>query len=172
MKKVLFILAALLLIVSCTPYRYLDKHHNEICMNCVKEFISNLDTSKQVQTITHVDSIPVINPLDPMVLNMYFKCDSTNKVVLDSIDELNAGIKKWMYLFKNGKLTLSMLQDSILYWKKQYIIEKTINQKEPIIIKEPAEIKYKIPTSMWFLTGGLLLSLIIILVIVFKKPKI
>jgi hypothetical protein len=48
MKTLLITLLLILIVTSCTPYRYLSKHHNEICSKCIDEYTSSIDTTKKI----------------------------------------------------------------------------------------------------------------------------
>lgn len=167
MKTLLITLLSILIVISCTPYRYLSKHHNEICSKCIDEYTSSIDTTGK--TLIKIDTVYVDvseNLYD--TVKIYLRCDSLGNVILVTTKKLTESQKIISkYLLNNNVLTVvnERLNDSIMVLNKTIISLKNSVQT----IEKPAEIIYKVPVWVYICSGFLLLFLIILLVLVFKK---
>ena len=159
MKKYLIIL---LIAFSCTPYRYLDKHHKEICDKCISELIRHdsisIDTLIQYRDVY----IPLAN--DSIWQDVYFKCDSNNQVLmLKVIDGKKSEKLINDFTFNNNVLRVKskLLQDSIL------VLNKIIKERKTEYIQIPP-VEIPVDKNKWIyliVIFGLLISLILALIL-------
>jgi hypothetical protein len=184
-KLISWILLALILILSifylfsCKPIRYLDKHHTELCNKCIDEYAKNFPKKDTVNVV--IDTVYVLGAgiIKDEYQNLYFKCDSSGNVKLmiigiitDSLSFVKGKLASTNrilsnYAFKNGILTINnkIYQDSILLLNKKI----TILKNDLKVITSPPIIVYKNPIWIWFYIGFSILSIITLLIVIFKK---
>jgi hypothetical protein len=169
MKNLLIILS-LFIFTSCEVIKeYLDKKHNETCIECLKEFVSTLDTTSKVRIDTIREVKKITSPLNVQLQKLYFRCDSNNHVQIYQVDQLSKNYVKYKGLYEDNSLVLNMYQDSIDYLKEQLIISKDSVKTKIITIIQPPIIKKVIPWYFWLALGGLFLAIVAIVMIIFKK---
>lgn len=168
MKTLLSILVLSIVLFSCKPTRYLEKHHVEICLDCIDEYIR--DSIADVETVYTTDTVWVDvseNLIDSTYTELYFECDSNNQVLLTKIVKLKDSDKILsQYTFQNN--VLRVLNKSYLDSIAELHI--TIDRlKNNVKIIEKPVIKEILPKWI-YVTGGLfLLCLIILLILAIKK---
>jgi len=166
----IIILTLTITVISCVPYRYLAKHHNEICTQCINEFVQNKDTTPETKIDTFKQIIKVTSPLDKHLQTLYFRCDSSNRVIMFQIDNVNGNYLKYKQLYNGVTLNLQVYQDSIDFYKEQLRIEKTITKPPVIINNPPVEIKVT-PWWCYLVIGILSLAFIILGIAIIKLYK-
>lgn len=162
-----YLLITLLFIVSsCTPYKYLAQHHDEICSKCIDEYIKKLPSKDSTKTTRDTMYIDVSENLHDTTY-IYLKCDSLGNVLMLTVKKLgDAKNIISSYTLKNNKLTVvnSKLNDSIMVLNT--IIEKFKNT--PQVIEKPI-VKKEIPVIVWICAGFIGLLLVIFLILLIKK---
>lgn len=165
--KTLSIILLLVLAFSCKPYRYLEKYHNEICAECIEEYVRDSITSIDIK----IDTIWVDvseNLIDSTYTELYLQCDSNNQVLLIGIDRLRQSNNLVShYQLQNGVLKVSnkVLIDSIA--ELHILVERY--KKDVKIVESPPIIKKIVPVWVYICGGFLLLLLIILLILIIKK---
>lgn len=167
MKQLLIVFLLAITAISCAPNRYLNKHHDEICLKCINEFTANFQDSTIV--IAYHDTIwrDVSENLHDTTY-IQLKCDSLGNVLIVNIKRLKDSQKIISsYIMKNNVLNVvnERLNDSIMILSDSIII---LNNKLQIIEK-PAVTIYKVPLWVYWVGGIISLFLIILLILVFKK---
>lgn len=174
---IMFIICLLIVFASCKPVRYLDKHHDEICIKCIDEYAKKpfKDT-----VIVRFDTVRIqgdgeTNDVYQMLL---LECDSVGQVSIKTLYKAQDSLKRSMsdvqvlnriissYYIKNNMLFINnkVLNDSITKLLK--IIE--IN-KAPIIIEKPAKVIEKTPLEAKIAIWSLLFIVIILSILYLKK---
>jgi hypothetical protein len=171
------------LFAGCVPYRYLDKHHSEICVKCIDEYSQTFPKKDSVSTKKDTVTNPGIGLIKDFYQSMLLICDSSNKVqvrglgmIIDSLnhdktkDNKLGDINRLLtnYVFKNGILTVNfkLYQDSIRILNEKI---NTIQTQPPTIITKPPIIEEKTPFWVWLYMGFTILVIIALIVIVIKK---
>lgn len=167
MKPLLIALLTIVLSISCVPHRYLNKHHDEICLKCIDEFTADFQNTTTV--ITHHDTtyIDVSENLHDTTY-IQLKCDSLGNVLIVTVKKLKDSQKIISsYIMKNNVLNVvnERLNDSIMILSDSIVI---LNNKLQIIEK-PVVTIYKVPLWVYWVGGIISLFLIILLISVFKK---
>jgi regulator of replication initiation timing len=166
MKTLLFVLFISIVTFACTPYRYLDKHHAEICGKCIDEYAK--DHKDSTMTIKHdTVFVDVSENLHDTTL-VYLKCDSLGNVLLVTVKKLN-NVQKVIssYVLKNNTLQVinEQYKDSIRILRNTIILMKN----DVKTIEKPAITIEKVPVWIYFVGGFIVLFMIILLIIVIKK---
>lgn len=168
MKTLLSILVLLTVLVSCKPTRYLEKHHVEICLDCIDEYIR--DSITGVETVYQIDTmwIDMSNTLiDSTYTELYFECDSNNQVLMTKIVKIKDSDKiVSRYSFQNNVLKVlnKSYLDSIA--ELHITIEKLKNSVK--IVEKPI-VEKVVPTWIYIVGGFFFLFLVILLILVIKK---
>lgn len=129
---------------SCTPYRYLNNHKDEICATCITE--NTIDTL--IVETTHTDTLWTIDSLiDSSYTELFLECDSNNNVLLTKINKVS-GTNKTVskYVLQNNVLSvlnrtyidsIQVLNLKVNKLKNSVqIIEKpVVQEKKPLILK-------------------------------------
>lgn len=119
MKKLLFIIIVMLFASGCGSVK---KITSETSSDSTKvELKKDSLVSEHIQILR--DSV-IKYVADSSTLDMYFECDSNNKVLIKQINELKSGNKiKQDFKFKDGHLNVknTINEDSVkVYWKEFY----------------------------------------------------
>lgn len=161
------VLSVLLFVINCTPYRYLEKHENEICNKCIDKYSTQ---SVKDSVIIKRDTLWIDvseNIIDDTYTELYFECDSDNQVLMTKVQKIKDSDKIISkYTFQNNVLTVQnkAYQDSIL--ELRTTIESLKNNVK--IIEKPI-IKKVTPKWIYPVGAIILLFLVILLVILIKK---
>jgi hypothetical protein len=167
------------LISGCVPYRYLDKHHSEICNKCIDEYAKDYPKKDSISIIVDTIKVESHNQTNNMYQQLYFECDSLGEVRLisisEAIDSLSnakgrlAAINRIVsnYAFLNGVLTVSdkVYQDSITLLNKQI----TILESNVKVITSPPITVYKTPFWVWFVLVLCILCISGMIFVILKK---
>jgi hypothetical protein len=165
MKMKIFYLISIVLIItiqSCNTCKYVAKHPE--CFPA--------DTIIEKDSMIVKDSIYIIQQ-DSSVLEMYFKCDSNNQVLIQKVNSTQGVKTKTKYIFKDNFLKVNAYNDSIVVLNR--IIERYKNNKtvtrNPInekLKRENEKLEKKIKNRRVFIWFSIT---IIILIIVFLFIK-
>jgi hypothetical protein len=175
--KTLLILLSLVLFTSCLSLKnYVDKKYNEVCIKCLKEFVSKMDTSKDsiiIDTTKYLEELSVesVDQYKQYLKDLILRCDSNNQVILVRTDQLSKNYLKYKGKYENNLFILTIYQDSVEYYKKEIQIEKTKVKTKIITIKGPSIIEKKVPLWTWITMGILCLAFIILGIAIIKIYK-
>ncbi len=115
------------------------------------------------ETIIIDSMVAVALPTDSLILKAYFKCDSTNQVLLQQIGESKTGGLASDYSLKDGTFTYKVrtVRDTIYVKQTKWI---TIKDK-PIIVEKPIYTNHFYwwqTTLMWLGVAFILLALMVV----------
>jgi hypothetical protein len=155
------------LLAGCTPYRYLERHKDEICAKCIEENTVQITKDSIITTTDTLWIDASENIIDSTYTELYFECDSNNQVLMTKVEKVKeSGRILSEYKFKNNVLTVQnkSYQDSIQELRTTIkhlqnnvkIVEKTINKE--------------VVPKWVYITGIIVfLFLITLLIIILKK---
>jgi hypothetical protein len=129
-----------LLASSCSPQRYIRKNEvkikDQICPKGDTLRIYRTDTLfKESKDIPQEKEVG-----DSTYVELLFKCDSNNKVLIEELNTKATGKTSVIYKFKDNKLVVQTYQDSILYYKKT---EKEYRSKTDSLVSISDTYKFK-----------------------------
>lgn len=150
MNKILAILTISLITVSCSHYRWLDKHKDKICSEYCNPVI--------LHDSIYIDSILTITKLDTSYLTITIGCDSLKQAYIKALNEKTGQIQ-YTYILKDNVLSIKAYTDTIkqLQLQVKRCQDKTIEKK--VYIKDTR--------NNWYLyiAIGVLLAVIIMLIV-------
>jgi len=149
MNKVIAILAISLITISCSHYKWLDKHKDKIC-------------NEYCTTIIHIDSVFVdsiltITKLDTSYLTITIGCDSLKQAYIKALNEKTGQIR-YKYVLKDNVLSVKAYTDTI-----EQLQIKLRNCKNKIVEKKIYVEKQKNNLYLYIIIGGLLAIVLFLL---------
>lgn len=178
MRYILFILT-ICLMTSCGHYKWLAKHKDIACDFC--------DIQKHDTTIVHdtlivnepyissIDSFYTKTDLDILTIDLQWRCDSLNKVIIDSLTKYSKKGSSTTIYSNGGHIYIKTQckEDSLKMVIKNYIqiIERLKEEKKVITVEKPQKI---VEVSVgkfykWFFYIFVIVLLLTTLFIIYKK---
>lgn len=161
MRRLIIILLVLITFTGCKSYKeWMYDNEGYVCkeLECCeyntlpgKDSLMESDTSYVPMFIKYTDSSGY---------DMYFRCDSNNRVLLTRVDRLKDDKDSISYVMKKQRLRVKhFYQDSIKYYRRQ--IKELETRVDTVVVnkKVPVEVKEKyIPWWTWVILGATVVS--------------